>query len=256
MERNTLHRLLRDMLLSRAFEERAAEEYSKGNIVGFLHLYPGEEAVGAGIINAAEPSDYIVSTYREHAHALMRGTPARKVMAELLGRASGMSGGMGGSMHLFDSKRRFMGGYAIVGESCPVALGIAYTPSVARVVRGTVLSLREREFIAASRVMGNSEGFTMARHILPNCIAPLTVLATSMFGYVLLAEIALSFLGLGVPPPAPTWGNMLAGSRPYIGQAVWLGIFPGLCISLTLLGINLLGDAVRDRLDPRMRGSR
>jgi pyruvate dehydrogenase E1 component alpha subunit len=126
MERDTLHRLLRDMLLSRAFEERAAEEYSKGNIVGFLHLYPGEEAVGAGVINAAEPSDYIVSTYREHAHALIRGTPAREVMAELLGRAGGMSGGMGGSMHLFDSKRRFMGGYAIVGESYPIALGIAY----------------------------------------------------------------------------------------------------------------------------------
>jgi peptide/nickel transport system permease protein len=137
-----------------------------------------------------------------------------------------------------------------------VALGLAYAPSVARIVRGTVLSLREKEFIAASRVMGNSEAFTMARHILPNCIAPLTVLATSMFGWVLLAESALSFLGLGVPPPAPTWGNMLAGSRPYIGQAAWLGIFPGLCISLTLLGINLLGDAVRDRLDPRMRGSR
>ena len=152
-----------------------------------------------------------------------------------------------------------LGLLAVVGANkygIIVALGIAYTPSVARVVRGTVLSLREREFIAASRVMGNSEGFTMARHILPNCIAPLTVLATSMFGYVLLAESALSFLGLGVPPPAPTWGNMLAGSRPYIGQAVWLGIFPGLAISLTLLGINLLGDAVRDRLDPRMRGSR
>jgi peptide/nickel transport system permease protein len=137
-----------------------------------------------------------------------------------------------------------------------VALGLAYAPSVARVVRGTVLSLREREFIAASRVMGNSELYTMARHVLPNTVAPLTVLATSMFGYVLLAESALSFLGLGVPPPAPTWGNMLAGGRPYIDQAVWLGIFPGLCISLTLLGINLLGDAVRDRLDPRMRGVR
>lgn len=137
-----------------------------------------------------------------------------------------------------------------------LALGIAYAPSVARVVRGTVLSIREREFIAASRVMGNSESYTMLRHVLPNCIAPLTVLATSMFGYVLLAESALSFLGLGVPPPAPTWGNMLASSRPYIEQAVWLGIFPGLCISLSLLGINLLGDALRDKLDPRMRGAR
>jgi len=126
MERETLHRLLRDMLLSRAFEERAAEEYGKGNIVGFLHLYPGEEAVAAGVINAAGPSDYIVSTYREHAHALVRGTPARDVMAELFGRAGGMSGGMGGSMHMFDRERRFMGGYAIVGQSCPIAVGVAY----------------------------------------------------------------------------------------------------------------------------------
>lgn len=136
------------------------------------------------------------------------------------------------------------------------ALGLAYTPSVTRIVRGTVLSLREREFVEASRVMGNSELFTMARHILPNCVAPLTVLATSMFGWVILAESALSFLGLGVPPPAPTWGNMLASGRPFIAQAAWLAIFPGLCISLTLLGINLFGDAVRDRLDPRMRGTR
>jgi peptide/nickel transport system permease protein len=135
-----------------------------------------------------------------------------------------------------------------------LALGLAYTPSVARIVRGAVLSLREKEYVDASRVMGNSEAYTMARHILPNCIAPMTVLATSMFGWVLLAESALSFLGLGVPPPAPTWGNMLASSRSFIGQAVWLGIFPGLCISITLLGINLLGDALRDKLDPRMRG--
>ncbi len=130
MEREVLHRMLRDMLLSRAFEERAAEEYSKGNIVGFLHLYPGEEAVAAGVINAAGPSDYIVSNYREHAHALVRGTPAREVMAELFGRATGMSKGMGGSMHMFDRDRRFMGGYAIVGQSCPIAVGIAYATAM------------------------------------------------------------------------------------------------------------------------------
>lgn len=134
------------------------------------------------------------------------------------------------------------------------ALGIAYTPSMARVVRGAVLSIREREFIEASRVMGNSELFTLMRHVLPNCLAPITVLATSMFGWAILSESALSFLGLGVPPPAPTWGNMLASGRPFLDQAAWLGIFPGLCIMLTLLGINLLGDALRDRLDPRMRG--
>jgi peptide/nickel transport system permease protein len=134
-----------------------------------------------------------------------------------------------------------------------LALALAYTPSVVRVVRSNVFSLRETGFVEASRVMGNGELFTMARHVLPNCIAPVTVLATGMFGWVLLSESALSFLGLGVPPPAPTWGNMLAASRPYMSQAPWLGIYPGLCIALTLLGINLLGDAVRDRLDPRMR---
>lgn len=134
------------------------------------------------------------------------------------------------------------------------ALGIAYTPSMARVVRGAVLSLREREFIEASTVMGNSQLYALFHHILPNCVAPISVLATSMFGWAILSESALSFLGLGVPPPAPTWGNMLAAGRPLIGQAVWLGLFPGICISLTLLGINLLGDALRDKLDPRMRG--
>jgi peptide/nickel transport system permease protein len=133
-----------------------------------------------------------------------------------------------------------------------LALGLAYAPSVVRVVRGTVLSLREKEYVEASRMIGNSELYTMARHVLPNCVAPVAVLATSMFGWVLLSESALSFLGLGVPPPAPTWGNMLAGARPYMQSAVWLGIAPGLCIALTLLGINLLGDSVRDRFDPRM----
>ena len=134
------------------------------------------------------------------------------------------------------------------------ALGLAYTPSVTRIVRGTVLSLREKEFIESSRVLGNSELYTMVRHILPNCIAPLTVLGTSMFGWVILAESALSFLGLGVPPPAPTWGNMLASARPFMTQATYLSIFPGVCIAMTLLGINFLGDAVRDLLDPRMKG--
>ncbi|PSL84835.1 peptide ABC transporter permease [Variovorax sp. WS11] len=133
-----------------------------------------------------------------------------------------------------------------------LALGLAYAPSVVRVVRGTVLSLREKEYVEASRMIGNSELYTMFRHVLPNCVAPVAVLATSMFGWVLLSESALSFLGLGVPPPAPTWGNMLAGARPYMESAVWLGVAPGLCIALTLLCINLLGDAVRDRLDPRM----
>jgi peptide/nickel transport system permease protein len=133
-----------------------------------------------------------------------------------------------------------------------LALGLAYAPTAVRVVRGTVLSLREKEYIEASRVIGNSGWRTLFVHVLPNCIAPLVVLATSMFGWVILSESALSFLGLGVPPPAPTWGNMLSSGRPYIESAAWLGIAPGVCIALTLLGINLLGDALRDWLDPRM----
>jgi peptide/nickel transport system permease protein len=123
---------------------------------------------------------------------------------------------------------------------------------VARVVRGIVLSVREREFVEASRVLGNSESYTLLRHILPNCVSPLTVLGTSLFASALLVESALSFLGVGVPAPAATWGGLLADSREFIGRASWLSLFPGLSICLTLLGVNLLGDALRDHLDPRM----
>jgi len=126
MDRSQFHAILKDMLLARSFEERAAKEYFEGNIAGFLHLYPGEEAIAVGVLHAAEPSDYIVSTYREHVHAMVRGVPARNVMAELFGRRDGCSKGMGGSMHLFDRERRFMGGYAIVGETYPVAIGLGY----------------------------------------------------------------------------------------------------------------------------------
>ncbi|EIM73541.1 binding-protein-dependent transport systems inner membrane component [Nitratireductor aquibiodomus RA22] len=134
-----------------------------------------------------------------------------------------------------------------------IALGLAYMPVVVRVVRATVMSIREREYVEASRVMGNSEYITMLRHVLPNCIAPVTVLATTMFGWVVLSESALSFLGLGVPPPAPSWGNMLSTARPFISQAPHMVILPGLCIAITLLGVNMLGDAIRDWLDPKMK---
>jgi peptide/nickel transport system permease protein len=135
------------------------------------------------------------------------------------------------------------------------ALGIAYTPTVARVVRGQVLSLRAREFVEASRVLGNSDLYTLVRHVVPNTITPLTVIATAIFGNALLAETALSFLGLGVPPPSPTWGGMMADGREHLSNAPWLSIFPGIAVSLALLGINLAGDALRDRLDPRLQRS-
>ncbi|MGC9238977.1 MAG: thiamine pyrophosphate-dependent enzyme [Acidithiobacillus sp.] len=126
MDRDTIRTMLRDMLRARAFEEAAAQAYAQGEIAGFLHLYPGEEAVAVGVLHAAEPGDYVVSTYREHVHALVRGIPAAAIFAELMGKKTGVSGGMGGSMHLFDRERRFLGGYAIVGETFPIALGAAY----------------------------------------------------------------------------------------------------------------------------------
>jgi peptide/nickel transport system permease protein len=147
----------------------------------------------------------------------------------------------------------FMAVFGASRNGIIVALGLAYMPVVVRVVRATVMSIREREYVEASRVTGNSELVTMIRHVLPNCVAPITVLATTMFGWIILSESALSFLGLGVPPPAPSWGNMLSTARPYISQAPHLIILPGLCITITLLGVNLLGDAVRDWLDPKMQ---
>lgn len=147
-----------------------------------------------------------------------------------------------------------LGLLAVIGPSkwgIVAALGLAYAPVVTRIVRGQVLSIREKEFVEASRALGNSEVYTLVRHVLPHTVSPLTVLATSMFGWVILAESALSFLGLGVPPPAPTWGNMLSAARPYMESAPYLAIVPGAMIAICLLGTNLLGDALRDALDPR-----
>jgi len=117
--------LLRGMLLIRRFEEKAAELYQAGKIRGFLHLYIGEEAVAVGAMNAIESTDSVVTTYRDHGHALARGMPARGLMAEMYGKATGCSRGRGGSMHFFDVSRRFYGGYAIVGGGLPIAAGIA-----------------------------------------------------------------------------------------------------------------------------------
>jgi pyruvate dehydrogenase E1 component alpha subunit len=117
--------LLRDMVRVRRFEERCVELYSAAHIRGFVHLYIGEEAVAVGVIRALNDNDSIVATYREHGHALVRGIPARSIMAEMYGKTEGCSGGRGGSMHLFDSARRFYGGNAIVAGGLPVAVGLA-----------------------------------------------------------------------------------------------------------------------------------
>jgi pyruvate dehydrogenase E1 component alpha subunit len=122
-----LHRhMLRQMLLIRRFEEKSAEAYALGKIGGFCHLYIGQEAVAVGACAALHDDDYIICSYREHGHALAKGVPADALMAELFGKATGCSGGKGGSMHIFDVKRRFMGGHAIVGGHIPLAAGIAF----------------------------------------------------------------------------------------------------------------------------------
>jgi pyruvate dehydrogenase E1 component alpha subunit len=126
MDASLLLGLYGQMCLCRRFEEAAAKAYSQGKVSGFLHLYIGQEAVAVGAISAAAPTDYIVATYREHAHYLARTGDARGAMAELYGKASGCSGGRGGSMHLFDAERRFLGGWAIVGGHVPIAAGVAF----------------------------------------------------------------------------------------------------------------------------------
>src|SRR5215210_2050884 len=123
-DEETCRRILSKMMLIRRFEERAGEMYAKAKVGGFLHLAIGEEAAIVGSTEALNESDYVMSTYREHGQALARGMPAKEVMAELFGRVDGCSGGRGGSMHLFDMERRFLGGYGIVGGNLPLAVGV------------------------------------------------------------------------------------------------------------------------------------
>jgi peptide/nickel transport system permease protein len=135
-----------------------------------------------------------------------------------------------------------------------IAIAIPLVPTVARVVRSSTLSLREQPFVEAARAVGMGELRIAVRHVLPNTLAPLIVLATAQVGSAILVEAALSFLGLGIPEPHPSWGRMLSESAAeYVRTAPWLVIFPGVAISLTVFGTNLLGDALRDILDPRQR---
>lgn len=139
-------------------------------------------------------------------------------------------------------------------ENTIIAIAIPLVPSVARVVRASTLSLREQPFIEAARAVGMGELRIAVRHVLPNTLAPLIVLGTAQLGSAILTEASLSFLGLGIPEPYPSWGRMLSESAAeYVRTAPWLVIFPGVAISLTVFGTNLLGDALRDILDPRER---
>jgi len=144
---------------------------------------------------------------------------------------------------------------AVMGASLGnliVVLGVTGWITYARIVRGEVLTLRERDFIVAAQALGAGDGWILRRHLLPNVLPPITVVATFSVARTIIAEASLSFLGLGIPAPEPSWGAMLDEGRNYITTGWWLALFPGLAILLLVLGINLVGDWLRDVLDPRM----
>ena len=137
-----------------------------------------------------------------------------------------------------------------------LVVGVVGTPWVARVIRSQVLSLREREFIVAVRGLGAGPGRIMLKHLIPNCLAPVIVQASLSIAAAILLEAALSFLGMGVKPPTPTWGGMLRHAFETVSQAPWLTVSPGVVIFLVVLAFNFFGDALRDVLDPKLRGTR
>ncbi len=198
--------------------------------------------------------------------ALMVGFAA-VLISGVLGMAAGLVAGYFGGrvddvlMRLADIQLAFpfiLLAIAVIGVLGPslmtiiVVIGVSSWVVYARVVRSAVLSLREREFVQAALALGSRDGRILARHVLPNAFTPWLVVATLDMARVIVIESALSFLGLGVQPPAPTWGGMLADGRVYISTAWWLATFPGLAILVTVLGINLFGDGLRDTLDPRL----
>jgi peptide/nickel transport system permease protein len=193
---------------------------------------------------------------------------AAVAISGLIGMAAGLiSGYFGGRtddvlMRLADIQLAFpfiLLAIAVIGVLGPslktiiVVIGVSSWVVYARIVRGAVLTLREREFVQAARALGGGDGRILLRHILPNAFTPWLVVATLDMARVIVIESALSFLGLGVQPPTPTWGGMLADGRVYISTAWWLATFPGLAILVTVLGINLFGDGLRDTLDPHLR---
>ena len=147
---------------------------------------------------------------------------------------------------------------SILGPAVPnvvIAVAIPIIPRAARVVRATALSVKENQYVEAAHGLGASHGAVIRRHLLPNVFAPYLIMLTAQLGTAILAEAALSYLGLGAAEPTPSWGLMLSGSAPaYAEKAPWIGLFPGIAISLAVFGFSLFGDSLRDALDPKLRG--
>jgi peptide/nickel transport system permease protein len=133
-----------------------------------------------------------------------------------------------------------------------LALSIVYTPRIARIVRASTLAIRELPYVEAARALGSSTFTIMTQHVMRNIVSPVTVQATFIFAYAMLAEAGLSFLGVGVDPSIPTWGTMINEGRQFIDQASFLIMFPGIAISVSVLSLQLIGDGLRDALDPRL----
>ena len=243
--------------IEQALGDRRLKPPGWQNDAGRMHVL-GTDHLGrdlfARIIHGAQP-------------ALMVGFAA-VVISGVLGMITGLvSGYFGGKvddvlMRLADIQLAFpfiLLAIAVIGILGPslktiiAVIGVSSWVVYARVVRGAVLGLREREFIHAALALGGRDGRILVRHILPNVFTPWLVVATLDMARVIVIESALSFLGLGVQPPTPTWGGMLADGRVYISTAWWLATFPGLAILVTVLGINLFGDGLRDTLDPRLK---
>lgn len=190
------------------------------------------------------------------------------IISVVIGVASGYAGGRVDmvTQRFVDAWQSFPGlvilivAVAVLGPGMPQVIGVLallFGIAGSRIVRGAVLSVRENMYIHAAQSMGAGTQRILWRHVLPNVMPVVIVLFTSRVGATILAEAGLSFLGLGVPPPAPTWGGMLSGSaRTYMHQGPWLALAPGLALTIVVFAINVFGDALRDMLDPRMRGSR
>jgi peptide/nickel transport system permease protein len=191
-----------------------------------------------------------------------------KVVGLVMGLASGYFGGRTDLIiqRIVDVKMAFPSlvlTLAIVAIMSPslnnvaIAIAIATMPATIRVIRAQTLVVKEMDYVEAARALGASHMRIIAFHVMPQCWAPLIIVASASLGGAILTETSLSYLGLGVPPPAPAWGGMLSGaSQQYMERAPWLVIWPGVAISMVVFGFNLFGDALRDVLDPRLRGSR
>ncbi len=184
----------------------------------------------------------------------------------LLGVLAGYAGGTADNlimriMDLFFAFPAILLAMAIVAALGPganntiLAISVVYTPIFARVARGPVLTVKGMEFVTAARAVGARDGRILGRHIFPNITAPLIVQVSLALSWAILTEAGLSFLGLGSQPPEPSWGNMLSEARSLLEMAPWMAIFPGVAIMLCVLGFNLLGDALRDTFDPRLRSA-